>query len=308
MAQRFPWVHGRVPNGYWNDRRHRVAYLRWLGRRLGFRKPPDWYRLTRQHLLENCGGGLLAVAYRHSPLAAVHDLYPRRDWKPWLMHKTPQRFWTDPAHRHAYMRWLGRRRGFRSINDWYKLRKADVLATGGSGLLANYFGNSIIALLRDYKPDRDWQEWRFVEVPQRFWSDPDGRRRYMIWLGRQLRYRQPEDWYRVTRRDFLRHHGGALLNHPEIRSPLGALRATMPEQDWLAWKFVRVPNGFWADPEHRKAYVRWLGRELGCTRKADWEQVTREQVRARHGGALLSMVYRNALRAMWRDTLPQWKW
>ena len=93
----------KVPNGYWMRRCHRVAYMEWLGHKLDFHAPEEWYALKRRHFLHNRGGGLLAGVYRDSPLEALRDFMPDRDWHPWLLNCTPQRFWTDRVNRRAYM-------------------------------------------------------------------------------------------------------------------------------------------------------------------------------------------------------------
>lgn len=53
--------------------------------------------------------------------------------------------------------------------------------------------------------------WLDGRVPQGYWTLAAHRRGYMIWLGRQLGFKQFEDWYRLQVADFKRHRGGGLL-------------------------------------------------------------------------------------------------
>lgn len=302
------WVRGRVPNGYWSTRSNRVKYMDWLGRRLRFRKTEDWYRLTRRCFLDHFGGGLLATVYNHSPLRALQDYKPRYDWKPWLLTSTPQGYWRNPANRRKYLVWLGKELGLRRASDWYELTQADFRAHGGNGLLALYYRNSPIDAIREFKPHRQWDEWRFPATSQGFWRRRANRRLYMAWLGEQLGYREPEDWYAVRRRDFYENGGGALLHTIPGRSPLAALREYMPDYDWLEWRFARVPNGFWRRRKNRYRFLDTLGRELGYKRLSDWYNLTREAVREAGGSALLSSRYNNSLMNLLRDRFPNHKW
>ena len=112
--------------------------------------------------------------------------------------------------------------------------------------------------------------------------------------GEMLKFRTADDWCHVTRRDFLDHHGGALL--PSGWSPLELLRETYPEEDWHEWHFVRVPNGFWNSPKNRRAYFRWLGESYcGFTHPDQWLTITRQDVRDTGGGSLLSVHYQNSM-------------
>lgn len=302
------WVRGRSPNGYWSTRTNRVKYMKWLGKRLGYRTLEDWYGLTRRSFLENHGGGLLATVYNHSPLKALQDLAPRYDWKPWLLASTPQAYWRSPANRRRYMAWLGKQVGFSRTSDWYGLTQAHFRQHGGNGLLALYYRNSPIHAVREFKPNHDWEEWRFAATSQGFWKRRAHRRAYMAWLGKKLRYKSPQDWYAVTRRDFYDHGGGALLHTIPGRSPLAALREFMPDYDWQEWRFARVPNGFWRRRRNRYRFIDELGKELGFRKPADWRHLTREAVRGAGGAALLSMRYNNSLVNLLRDRFPDQNW
>ncbi len=68
------WVSaGRVPKGFWDNKSNRVAYLRWLGNRLGYREPADWYRVQKSDFEQNFGSTLANTI----PVTELpKDLYP----------------------------------------------------------------------------------------------------------------------------------------------------------------------------------------------------------------------------------------
>lgn len=235
---RTPWLAGRVPDGFWDVAENRLRYLEWLGERCGFRTTEDWYRVSKRHFYAHRGGGLLANYFRDSPFAAVQEYRPDYPWKAWLFRSVPQCFWQDVENRRAYMNWLGKLLGFRKASDWYAITKKDFYAHGGGGLLGNYYGDSPLAAMREYKPRYPWKAWLFKSVPQGFWKRSRNRSLYMEWLGRQLCCRRPEDWYRIQRKHFLRHGGGGLLVMYYADSPLKALQEFQPEVAWDPNRFV----------------------------------------------------------------------
>lgn len=57
------WLFGRVPAGFWDDRRNRERFIRWLSVELNVRRPEDWQRVTAADV-RRCGGGGLLHRYR----------------------------------------------------------------------------------------------------------------------------------------------------------------------------------------------------------------------------------------------------
>ncbi len=68
------WLFRSVPQSFWKHIGNRQEYVFWLGKRLGFRKPGDWFRLTRDHFCQNGGAGLLGGYYNGSIQLAISEL------------------------------------------------------------------------------------------------------------------------------------------------------------------------------------------------------------------------------------------
>ena len=214
-----PWTSGRVPNGFWESRENRVLYMDWLGRRLGFANPEDWYQSCNSHFTRNHGRTLLQKTYHSSVQIAVQDYQPHYEWIPWLFSKIPKGFWLKARNRHAYLEWLSRRLGFHSEEDWYQLTNAAFIENHGCGLLMNHYRGSILSALHDYRPDYDWKPWVLSKVPRGFWSVPDNRKRYFQWLAERLTFDGASDWKSLTKQDlyetgaaglFVQSYGGSL--------------------------------------------------------------------------------------------------
>ena len=300
------WTEGRVPHGYWDTRENRVAYMRWLGARLGFVKPDDWFSVSRRHFQQNNGGGLLKGKHNDSPRAAVTDFMPREPWYPWLFNRTPNDFWQDIRNRRAFIDWFEVRMGIESKEDWYGVRKRDVVALGGGGMLANYYNDSVLGALRELRSRKRWQEWRFHSVPQKFWLSADNLHRYMDWLGKQLRIHTPELWYGVSAEDVQQHHGSTpLAMHGG--SVYKLVSAYLPQFDWKPWLFSSTPDGFWHCLENRRAYLCWLGVELGFRRPTDWYGLRSRHFRGT-GAVLYNLHYGYSTLRAARERYPNYRW
>src|SRR5215203_2172418 len=76
-----------------------------------------------------------------------------------------------------------------------------------------------------------------------------------------------EEWYGVTFKNFVKHHG-AYLWAQFGRSLLVLLKDYRPDYEWLEWHFAHVPLRFWQKWTNRRRYFDWLGRQLGFHSKA----------------------------------------
>ncbi len=224
----------------------------------------------------------------------------------WLDGPVPAGFWGYEENQKLYLLWLGQKLGFRQLDDYYRLITDHFKRNRGSSILLHCWGGSAVRAVMETFPDHDWKEWRFVSCPRRFWSDRKNHRRYMEWLGEQIGVRELADWYRFTNQDFRRAKGGAFLLHYDSTIS-AAVMACFPEHRWLAWKFDRTPKNFWEQRENRVRYLKWLGKELGFRRMADWYALTREDIETRHGNQLVKFYHGSPLAAV-LDCFPEKNW
>jgi hypothetical protein len=152
-----PWMFSKTPKGFWDDRGNRRRYMQWLAARLGIQEPDDWSRVTGADFQRNHGNQFLKL-YDGSPLEAARDCCPRHRWKEWMFARVPAGFWKSAENRQRYLDWLGRKLGYRKPSDWLKITREDFRQNYGGGLLLSY--RSYLDLLREYRPDFDWQTRR----------------------------------------------------------------------------------------------------------------------------------------------------
>ena len=292
------WLFRRVPNGFWDDPRNGRRYLDWLGERLGYSTPEEWYDLRARDLVVNRASALL-TAYGMSPWRVVRSLMPEHDWLPWRFHV--KGFWGDAANRRSYVRWLGGVLGFGVPADWYRVRGTDFRENFGAGLLERFHG-SPIAAVRDAMPEHDWKEWLLTSAPQGFWREPGNRRTFLEWLARELGIDDPDQWYAVTGQTFLDHGGDGLMERYS-GSPSAMLADCLPEHEWLPWRFTKAPTHLWEERDARAAYLEWLVGELGSPHGEGWRRLRFRHLRANYGRMLAERY--SSIRELVEDTVPE---
>ncbi|MCP4661260.1 MAG: hypothetical protein GY856_38135 [bacterium] len=285
MSSDRPIWYSPVPPGFFSRGENRRAFVEWLEKRLDIRKPEDWYVLTRPMVRDLGGAGVLRW-YRNSIIAMLEDYAPPYDWKEWLFPRVGGRFWKDPMNCREYLEWLGEQLGYETPEDWYQLKSADVIANRGRTVMIP-FKSSPCRLVMAYFPKHQWLEWRFHYTPNHFWDDPSNRRRYLDWLGEQLGYKKPEDWYRIKGDDLIDHYGNSLLKRYH-GNPGHVVMANFPESEWLEWYFVPLPHAFWESMANRRRYLDWLGKKLGFQEMEDWYRVQTQDFREHRGALLLA--------------------
>jgi hypothetical protein len=280
--------------------------MKWLGDKLGFNKPEDWYKISLNDFYSNKGRGLVKY-YQESPSVAVKEYLPDYDWIEWLFGKVPLSFWKKPENRSRYMKWLGGRLGFEKPEDWYQISQKDFSSNKGHGFLT-YCQDSPSAAIMEYFPDYDWKEWLFEMSPLGFWDKPDNRYRYMRWLGNKLDFKKPEDWYRITQKDFKHNKGGGLLACCYRSSPSMAVMEYLPDYDWKEWLFRSTPKNFWNAPENHHRYMKWLEDKLEIEKPEDWYTVTKKDFDSNKGSGFLQLHYRSSPSVAIMAYNPDYDW
>lgn len=189
------------------------------------------------------------------------------------------------------MDWLGGRLCYRMPEDWYAVRKRDFQANYGGGMLARIYGDSPIAAVKEYLGDFELHPWFFTSVPKGFWEDRANRLAYMNWLGKQLNYQAPQDWYGIKKSHFQENSGGGLLGSIYNHSPQCAVAELFPNFQFLPWMFTTVPQGYWQHTDNRLAFLIWLGEKKNVQSFADWQRLKRSDFKENGGAGLLNSYY-----------------
>ena len=146
------WLFNPTPMHFWDDRKNRRRYMKWLGEQLGYRRLDDWYGIRYDRVVAHRGKRLLE-RYHKSASAAVIDLIPRRQWHEWMFSRVPTGFWDRPENVRRYVDWLGKRLRIRRLSDWHRVGKREFIDNFGGSLLQRF--GSHTAVLRKCLPELD---------------------------------------------------------------------------------------------------------------------------------------------------------
>lgn len=224
----------------------------------------------------------------------------------WLEGPVHAGYWQSPKHRRTYLVWLSQKLGFRTLNDFYKIKTDDFKQNRGSGVLLHYWESSVVVAVMQTFPEHAWLEWLFVSCPRSFWKDPKNHRRYMDWLAVQCDVQQPSDWYKITNQDFRNHKGGAFLLHYQSTISL-AVKEYLPKFKINEWMFAKTPKGFWDNRKNRVRYMKWLGSRLGIRKREQWYDLNRDDFEQNYGNQLIKFYDGSPLAAV-MDCLGNQAW
>ncbi|MGA0164699.1 MAG: hypothetical protein ACO3LE_10730, partial [Bdellovibrionota bacterium] len=261
-SEKYPWLGKKVRNGFWNNEANQKAYMKWLGKKLGYTEAEHWYGLTQDQIKANRGSTLLSKFQGSSQkiVTALVDKAPEDGWEPWeFKGGVPKGFWNNEANQKKYMTWLGKKLGLSKPEDWYKLTGELIEENEGGGLLQKFNGSpaDMVRALVDEAPEDGWKPWKFGGG--RIWDEAN-QKEYMRWLAEKLGYTEAEHWYAVKADVIEENEGGGLLK--KFRgSPAEMVRALVkaPKGGWRPWLFTSAPKGFWDDEANQKEYMKWLG-------------------------------------------------
>ena len=217
--------------------------------------------------------------YSNSPSKMLQIVYPKHDWKPWMFHNAPMRYWNVEENQRDFLDRLGEKLGFNDKSDWYRATKEDFSYHGGASLLAKYgkFSN----VLRSVYHDHRWDVYKFEKIPDGYWDSLDNRKSFMRDVYTELEFTGMDDWYKITQRDIRDRGGSRLLNHYYGNSPSKLLLDIYPDHQWKVWRFQKVPRGYWNRLESIKDWVEfmdWLSTKLEIRYLSDWYRVSLEQI------------------------------
>jgi len=300
------WKFGTSPHGFWQDIKNHKIYADWLGKKLGYTELEHWYTITAKQVCDNHGSGLLTNFYQGSPILFLRSVYYEYEWLEWLFGVCSNGFWTVPSNRKIYANWLEKKLAYTQPEQWYNIT-CDIISDNYGGGMLKYYESSPIQFLREVYPKYDWLEWKFGMCSIRYWEVPTNHTIYADWLGKELGYTKPEHWYSITQ-DIIKANNGAGVLQYYKGSPIQFLRAVYPAPDyeWLEWKFISAPIGFWQEDANQIRFLEWLGKQLKYTEPAHWYNITRTTINIAGGRTLLK--YYNSYTDIPKLIYPNYNW
>jgi hypothetical protein len=277
----------------------------YVAERLGISNVEDWYGVTSNHLLDNGASSMLKY-FQYSSYNAIRSAYQDTEWLPWLFDHSQSSIWEDQETRRNYFDWLALQFKFDTPEDWYGLKKTDILDRGGGRLLDDYYNGSIARAICSIYPEFQWQPWRFTNVPSSFWRTLENQKIFMEWIEKKLEIKDPDGWIGVGT-ETLSQWGGSGLLYQYGHSITKILKAVFPHVDWKPWLLEKLPMTYWKSLERRREFIIWLGEHCGFERDYDWYKLDRSAVLENGGEGLLEYYDGSGKRAI-MEIFPDVHW
>jgi hypothetical protein len=253
----------------------------------GIRDQDDWYRVTRNDILQ-AGGEFNKHFFDMTISEIVISSYPELKWLPWRFEQVPRGYWDDINEQREFFDWVYDQLQFSSKDDWYNLSASDIIRLGGSSLLYYHYNNSPSTALMTIYPNHDWKVWKFQKVPQGHWDHMENQREFFDWIAESLCIHSQWDWYKVTKTQIIQNGGESLLSYYQT-SPSNALISIYADSSWQLWRFQFIPKNYWESLDNQLAFIQYFEDEIGILHLEDWYNVTNYDIISRGGLGLLTM-------------------
>jgi hypothetical protein len=210
-------------------------------------------------------------------------------------------FWKNKENCIEYIKCLGEKLKYKEPSDWYKLSTMDVIKFGGKAMFVYYKIQDLPKLIY---PNYDWKPWLFKTC---YWNK-ETIINYLTWLGTKLGYKEKEDWYQVSQKDFRFNKGLGLLTNFYNSSVSKILKDNI-DNTWYEWLFKGgVVNNFWKSHENRVRYMKWLETKLNYKKIDDWYEIQKIDFENNKGSGLLSTIYNSSPAKAVMDCFPDHNW
>lgn len=154
----------------------------------------------------------------------------------WKFRQVPRSWWSSRENRLTFFKWLEGVLGISSPEDWYQKTSESILELDdATTMLTNYYGNSLVAMLRDLRPQDSWLEWKFKQAPSNFWDSVENQRKFMDHASEALGLRSVQEWQHVTTKQLVSVGGARILKGYQY-SMLDLLQQVYPSIEWNTLK------------------------------------------------------------------------
>ena len=150
------WKFAISQNGFWKQNSNHNKYVDWLGKKLKYTCPEDWYKITTQLIYDNNGSGLLSYYYSNSPIQFVKAMFSEYEFLEWKFVSTQKGFWEQNSNHNRYADWLGKQLKYTCYEDWYQITTQLIHDNNGCGLLGGYYSNSPYQFVKAMFPEYKW--------------------------------------------------------------------------------------------------------------------------------------------------------
>ena len=164
--------HYSFRNRRWSVEERKAAFAE-LAALKGWTSFEDWYQFQNSDY-DLIGRGQSLIDFYGTRGRLLEFLFPGREVEEWRFKTLPPRFWNKPENRRRFFAKFEPSQTL-SVEDWYAQTSSVFRGTPGLSMLRDYYKNSLYELLRDLKPEVNWD-------PERFPTDLKSQREVLLAL------------------------------------------------------------------------------------------------------------------------------
>ena len=159
------------------------------------------------------GSGILSNCER-SPLIVFQTWVDEFIWNGYMFKNLPNNFYEDDEILKQWFCEFENEHNIKNPDDWYKISSYQIISKNkGNTIYGNYFGSSMINIMKYLYPTYNWLEWLIENgAPKGFWKEQKNCKKYLLWLGEILEFTNYDDWYNLSGRTIIDNHGSGLFD------------------------------------------------------------------------------------------------
>ena len=273
-------VRTKVPKRYWKDVTVRKQFMEEIAAQLGIRKPEEWKKVSRQQFLEMGGAGVLKEHGKSLRLAVAELIDGAAPYAP------P----TRQAHQttREFLRAAAQSLGVTSIEDWRRVRNADIMALPGGASVLRRHGSSLFAALQHAFPEQEITLHCVKRVPRNHWEELKNQREALDKLAEKHGITDATGWRKLSYRDIVA-EGLAQVLRKYGNSVFRMLSTVYPEKGMKEHECrEHVTRHFWDSAENRESFMQRLRQNHRLEQPEDWRKITTHDIEAAGGIGLLN--------------------
>jgi hypothetical protein len=137
----------------------------------------------------------------------------------------------------VFMDQLGKKLGFKHIQDWYNIKSSDILSLTGGAAFLHYYGNSPMSAVQSIYPEYTWIKNNFVDKQSNSYNE-DTLKEFVKSMENKLQIKSLDDWYRVSLKQINQFSPLTIIQNSEGLAKL--LAKVYPEKHWDMKRFSRI--------------------------------------------------------------------
>jgi hypothetical protein len=163
-----PWKFTNAPNNFWSGeykKENAILYLNWLFDVLEFSSKKDFYKLKKNHFVNNYGAGLLNV-FNSKIMDMLNFAFPNDDtwkWQFWRFGQVQKYVWDIISNQREFMDYVHKKLLIKSQEEMYYVEIDEINYYGGITLTNNIYSNNRYNLYSSIFPELIWEKDKFFK-------------------------------------------------------------------------------------------------------------------------------------------------